>query len=119
MKNRNLLVFSIFLLTGWGAAAGQARGALLKPIQDTFLVSKSVLGLTAPVIMLGFMVSVLTIGMIMGRINIRKFLLIGAGLSFISLILLGSSPFFFLLLGFFFVSGILGRINHSIGPTNS
>ncbi len=93
-----------------------ARGALLKPIQDTFLVSKSVLGLTAPVIMLGFMVSVLTIGMIMGRINIRKFLLIGAGLSFISLILLGSSPFFFLLLGFFCVSGISGGLTTALGP---
>jgi MFS family permease len=116
MKNRNLLVLSIFLLTGWGAAVGQARGALLKPIQDTFLVSESVLGLTAPVIMLGFMVSVLTIGMIIGRINIRKFLLIGTGLSFISLILLGSSPFFFLLLGFFFVSGISGGLTTALCP---
>jgi MFS family permease len=116
MKNRNLLVLSIFLLTGWGAAAGQARGALLKPIQDTFLVSESVLGLTASVIMLGFMISVLTIGMIIGRINIRKFLLIGTGLSFISLMLLGSSQSFFLLLGFFFVSGVSGGLTTALCP---
>jgi len=99
-----------------GAAAGQARGALLKPIQDTFSVSKSVLGLIAPATMIGFIVSVLTIGMTTGRINIRKFLLIGAGLSFIFLILLGSSPFFFLLLGFFFVSGISGGLTTALGP---
>ena len=99
-----------------GAAAGQARGPLLKPIQDTFLVSKSVLGLIAPATMIGFIVSVLTIGMTTGRINIRKFLLIGTGLSFIFLILLGSSPFFFLLLGFFFVSGISGGLTTALGP---
>lgn len=116
MKNKNLLLLSIFLLTSWGAAAAQARGALLKPIQDAFLVSKSFLGLVAPAIMFGFMATVLSVGMIIGRINIKRFLVIGAFLSFLSMCLLGLSPIFFLLLGSYFLSGISGGLTTALAP---
>lgn len=115
MRDRDLLVLSIFLFGGLGAVAMQVKGAVLVNIQDTFLVSKSILGLVAPAGTIGFIFSVLTIGMMAGRINIKKFLLIGAGLSFLSLMLVSSSPFFSLLLGFLVIAGVSSGFLTALG----
>lgn len=116
MRDKNLLVLAIFLFVGWGAAAMQARGALLVNIQDTFPVSYSALGLIAPAVTIGFIVSVLTIGVAMGRIDIWKFLLIGTGLSFLSFILVASSSVFPLLLGFFVITGVSSGFLTALSP---
>ena len=100
---------------GLGALAMGVRGALLLSVQNEFQVSNSELGLTAPAVMIGFTTAVLTVGMATGRINIRQFSLLGAGLRFLSLILVGFSPFFFLLLGFFIISGFSGGLLMALG----
>lgn len=53
IRGRNLLVLSIFLFVGWGAAAEQAKGALLVDIQDTFVL-KSILCLITPAVSIEF-----------------------------------------------------------------
>lgn len=118
MRDRSLLLLSIFLFVGLAGVVMQMKGALLPNIQDTFPVSKSILGLVAPASAIGFIVSVLTIGMMTGRINIKKFLLMGAGVSSLSLLLVSSSPFFFLLLVFFRYWGSFRRIRYGVGHTN-
>ncbi len=115
MGDRSLLLLSLFLFVGLAGVVMQVRGALLLNIQDTFPVSKSILGLVAPASAIGFIVSVLTIGMMTGRIDIKKFLLMGAGVSSLSLLLVSSSPFFFLLLVFFVIGGVSGGFVTALG----
>lgn len=120
MDTRKLWTISIFLFVALGAMTFQLRGPLLSHIQKTFSVSKSLLGLVAPAGTAGFMGAVLTTGMITGRIDTRKFFLIGAGVTPIFIFLMGLSPIYFLFLGFLFTRGIASGLFRGVDrPTLS
>ncbi len=84
----------------------QVRGPLLSHFQETFLVSKSLLGLIAPAGSVGFIATVLAMGMASGRVRIKKFLLLGVGIVSIFLIFTGFSTHYYLLLLFLVGTGI-------------
>lgn len=88
----------------------QMRGPLLPSFKETFSVSESFLGLVAPAGSISFLVSILFFGMKTGEINIKKYLWIGIGVNSIFVFLIGSSPTFFILLGFFFGGGVAAGV---------
>ncbi|MFP4589428.1 MAG: MFS transporter [Candidatus Bipolaricaulota bacterium] len=101
---------ALFLYAGMGAMVFQMRGALLVDIKETFSVSESVLGLVTPAGTVGFTIAALTTGMIAGKIPLKKAMLIGVGLTALSTMLIGFSPFYLLFLGTMALRGITAGI---------
>lgn len=91
-----LAVFSYIGL--WGLAV-QLRGPLLKDIQETFSVSTSLLGLVAPAGTVGYAVTAFSMGVFSGRIDLKKFILVGTVLTALTAFLVGLSPVYPVLLG--------------------
>lgn len=100
-------IFSFALLHGLGV---QMRGPLLISFKETFTVSESLLGLVAPASSIGFTFFLFFFGMYSGKLDIKRVLLVGAGLSSIFALLIGVSSSFFLLLFFFVCWGAAGGI---------
>lgn len=110
LDNRKVWTLATFLFGIFEAAVLQTRGALLPSIQQAFSVSESLLGLVAPAGTIGFSISVLTIGMIAGRIDFKRFLLISTGFTSICVFLMGISPFFTIFLLMIFARGVASGI---------
>lgn len=108
--NLKIWTLALFLFASLGAAVLQMRGALLASIQQTFSVSESLLGLIAPAGTVGFSISVLATGMIAGRIDFKKFLLIGVGSTSVCLFLMSGAPSFLMFLVALFGRGIASGI---------
>lgn len=89
---------SVFLYLGLGAAVLQMRGALLPIFQQEFNISESLLGLLAPAGTLGFTSVALLMGLAAGRIEIRKYIQIGAALTAVMTLLIGASGSYYFLL---------------------
>ncbi|WP_244605391.1 MFS transporter [Halorhabdus rudnickae] len=96
--NRKSWLIVIFLFVGLTGAMLQVRGALVPTFETHFQVNKSLLGLITPVGTVGYLVALLGLGSASGRVNIRRFLLIGVALTGLSLLLLGAAPSFLVLL---------------------
>lgn len=92
-------MIAIFLFVGITGATIQARGALVPTFETFFGVSKSQLGLLTPVGTVGYLVAMLTLGSASGRVDVRRFLLLGVALTGVSLLALGAAPGFLVLLG--------------------
>ncbi|WEL18380.1 MULTISPECIES: MFS transporter [unclassified Halorhabdus] len=99
IDNRTYWLIAVFLFVGVSGATIQARGALVPTFEDFFGVTKSTLGLITPVGTVGYLAAMLALGSASGRVDIRRFLLVGVALTGLSLLLIGAAPSFIVLLG--------------------
>lgn len=99
---------SALLYLGLGAVVMQFRGAMLPNFQAEFGVSESLLGLVSPAGTIGFTVVALTTGMVAGRVDIRKFIQVGALLTAITTFLIGLAPLYSLFLAAIVLRGMAG-----------
>ncbi len=98
------------LYLGLGAVVMQMRGALLPNFQEEFGVSESLLGLVSPAGTLGFTVIALMMGMMAGRIDIKRYILIGVILTAITTFLIGLAPAYSLLMVGIVLRGMAGGL---------
>jgi len=101
---------SALLYLGLGAVVMQMRGALLPNFQQEFGVSESLLGLVSPAGTLGFTVVALSMGMVAGRVDIRKYIRLGALLTAITTFLIGLAPAYSLLIVAIVLRGMSGGL---------
>lgn len=119
-NERRLWTLGIFLFAVLSGLGIQMRGALLISFKDTFSVSESLLGLVAPAATAGFVFFLLFTGMRAGRIDVRKYLFVGVGLSILFTFFVGVSFSFPLLLFFLFGRGVAEGIFRGVDrPTLS
>lgn len=97
-RDWTIVLFGFAAITG---IAIQARGALIASFQREFGVSEAYLGLVAPVASAAVLATVLTVGFSAGRIDQRRWLLIGVGGSIIGFLLMAISPIYLIFLGMF------------------
>jgi fucose permease len=95
---------------GLSTVAMQMRGPLLPDIRETFSISESLLGLVAPAGTGAFLVPLLTVGMMAGRINIKRFLLTGTAFTVVSTFMMGLSSSYSMFLTFLLASGLSSGI---------
>lgn len=108
IENREQWTISALLYLGLGAVVMQFRGAMLPNFQAEFGVSESLLGLVSPAGTIGFTVVALTTGMAAGRVDIRKFIQVGALLTAVTTFLIGLAPFYSLFLAAIVLRGMAG-----------
>lgn len=101
---------SALLYLGLGAVVMQFRGAMLPNFQVEFGVSESLLGLVSPAGTMGFTVIALTMGLVAGRVYIKKFIQIGVILTAATTFFIGSAPFYSLFLVAIVLRGMAGGI---------
>lgn len=95
---RRRLVGAIFLFVFFDAMALQARGPLLASFEAEFGVSEGLLGLVAPAGTLGFVLAVLVVGLVAGRVRLRRVLLAGTLTTAGFLVVMGIAPVYWLFL---------------------
>ncbi len=105
MKRRRIWLIAIFLFVMGDGLTLQTRGPLMRSFQAEFLVTEGLLGLVAPAGTVGFVVAVLVIGLLAGRINLKRWTLIGVGLTGVSLLLMSGAPVYWLFLVFLVAQG--------------
>lgn len=115
LEGRDKWALATFLYVGLGGAALQLRGALLPNIQDTFSVSESLLGLIAPIGVLGFTTVALTTGMAAGKIDIKKFMLVGVAATVVTTCLIAFTPLYSLFLAAIALTGLARGILGGLG----
>lgn len=98
MSSRRVWVVAIFLFVMGDAVATQSRGALLESFQSTFGVSEGLLGLVAPAGTVGFVVAIVAVGFVSGRIDLKRTLLIGTAATAICLLVMSAAPVYWLFL---------------------
>lgn len=100
MASRRLWVGAIFLFVLGDALTLQTRGALLASFRSSFGVSEGLLGLVGPAGTVGFVAAVLAVGFVAGRIDLKRGLVVGAGVTAICLLLMSAAPFYWMFLLF-------------------
>lgn len=85
----------------------QMRGALLPSIESTFAVSPGLLGLISTAGTVGFMIAVLSTGLLSGRIDPDRVLLRSVGIVVAAVLLAAVSPLFPIFLVALFVRGVV------------
>lgn len=98
MNSRRVWVVAIFLFVMGDAVATQIRGALLASFQSSFGVSEGLLGLVAPAGTVGFVVAILAVGFVSGRIDLKRVLLVGVAATTVSLLVMSATPVYWLFL---------------------
>lgn len=96
-----VVLFAFVTLSG---LALQVRGPLLSSFQGAFGVTESQLGLIPPAAAVGYLLSLVSVGMSLGRIDPRRYLALGVAGTAVGAILTGLAPTFVLLVAF-----IVGR----------
>ena len=105
-RERLLWTVAIFAFVTTDAVGFQLRGALLPSIEDSFEVSQALLGLVATAGTLGFVASVLVVGLVAGRIDIYRALLGSAAVVAVGAVLTGIAPVFLVFLAALFLRGV-------------
>jgi fucose permease len=105
-SDRRAWLFAVCWFVFLDAIAFQLRGPLLPVLAEEFGASESLLGLVAPASTAGFIVVVLALGAVAGRIRMERAMLAGAVTVFLSLVVLGVSPTYVAFLGALFVRGV-------------
>jgi fucose permease len=108
IESKERWTISALLYLGLGAVVMQFRGAMLPNFQAEFGVSESFLGLVSPAGTIGFTVVALTTGMVAGRVDIRKFIQVGALLTAVTTFLIGLAPLYSLFLAAIVLRGMAG-----------
>ncbi|SNZ17293.1 Predicted arabinose efflux permease, MFS family [Natronoarchaeum philippinense] len=98
MDSRRTWTLTIFLFVVGDAVATQTRGPLLRSFQSSFGVSEALLGLVAPAGTIGFVVAILGVGFVTGRIDLRWTLLAGALATGLALFAMSVAPIYVLFL---------------------
>ncbi|MFB6291174.1 MAG: sugar MFS transporter [Candidatus Bipolaricaulia bacterium] len=110
LDNKKKWTFSALLYLGLGAVVMQMRGAMLPNFQQEFGVSETLLGLVSPAGTLGFTIVALTMGIMAGRVDIRKYILTGALLTALTTFFIGLAPLYILLLVAIVLRGMAGGL---------
>ncbi|MCF7876589.1 MFS transporter, partial [Candidatus Bipolaricaulota bacterium] len=110
LDNKKKWTLSALLYLGLGAVVMQFRGAMLPNFQVEFGVSESLLGLVSPAGTMGFTVIALTMGLVAGRVDIKKFIQIGVILTAATTFFIGLAPFYSLFLAAIVLRGMAGGI---------
>lgn len=105
-RQRRLWAVAIIIFVGIDALGFQMRGALLPSLQDSFTVSTTFLGLVATAGTLGFIASVLGVGLVGGRLNARHVMFASAGVVMASAFGMALAPTFAAYLGILFIRGV-------------
>ncbi|MFB6140909.1 MAG: sugar MFS transporter [Halosimplex sp.] len=105
-RERLLWTAAVFAFVTTDAVGFQLRGALLPSIEESFRVSQALLGLVATAGTLGFVVSVLVVGLVAGRIDIYRALLGSAAVVAVGAALTGLAPVFSIFLAALFLRGV-------------
>ena len=92
---------AIFAFAAIDGMALQARGALLPSFAETFGVTERWLGLITPAGTVGFVLVVVAIGLVAGRLSARRWVLLGIVGTALGFVLLGLAPTFIVLLAMF------------------
>lgn len=79
MRSRRLWLTALFLFVVGDAIVLQTRGPLLRSFEAEFHLSESLLGLVAPAGTIGFLAAVLFFGALAGRLELTRWLVVGAG----------------------------------------
>lgn len=108
IESKERWTISALLYLGLGAVVMQFRGAMLPNFQAEFGVSESFLGLVSPAGTIGFTIVALTTGMVAGRVDIRRFIQVGALLTAVTTFLIGLAPFYSLFLTAIVLRGMAG-----------
>lgn len=98
MTRRRLWLGAAFFFVAGDAMAMQSRGALLSSFEETFGVTESLLGLVAPAGTVGFVLAILVVGLLAGRLDVRVTMLLGAIAMAISLAVTAVAPVYALFL---------------------
>lgn len=110
LDNKKKWTLSALLYLGLGAVVMQFRGAMLPNFQVEFGVSESLLGLVSPAGTMGFTMIALTMGLVAGRVDIKKFIQIGVILTAATTFFIGLAPFYSLFLVAIVLRGMAGGI---------
>lgn len=105
-RERLLWTGALFAFAAIDGLALQARGALFVSFRETFGVSEGQLGLITPAGTVGFVLVVVAAGALAGRIDIRRWLLVGVVGSTAGFLLMGAAPSFAILLAMVFVRSV-------------
>lgn len=95
---RRAWVIALFLFVLGDGLTLQTRGPLLRSFEAEFAVSEALLGLVSPAGTLGFVAAAMVVGMLAGRIDIRRWVLLGIAATGVSLLAMAGAPLFGLLL---------------------
>lgn len=105
VSERRLWTAALFAFVGLSGLTLQARGPLLSSFRAAFGVSEAALGLIAPAAAVGYLAAILTVGMGMGRLDVRRSLLFGVAATAVGTTLAGLAPTFLVLVAF-----VVGRM---------
>jgi MFS family permease len=105
-RRRYLWPVAVIIFVGIDALGFQMRGALLPTLQNSFTISTEVLGLVATAGTLGFVVSVLGVGLVGGRLNAHHVMFASVGVVVVSAFGMALAPTFAVYLGMLFVRGV-------------
>lgn len=104
-RSRQLWTAAIVLFVALSGLGMQMRGALLPELASQWGVGDGVLGLVGPAGTVGYLVTVLAVGAVAGRIDTRRYLLGGLVVISVAVVGMGLAPFFVAYLGFLVVRG--------------
>lgn len=105
MNHRRAWTIAVFLFIFADAIAMQARGPILSSLEATFGVSEAALGLVAPAGTAGFVAAVVAVGLLAGRIRVRRALFLGTVLTGCALVAMAVAPRYAVFLGALLVQG--------------
>ncbi|WP_101295553.1 MFS transporter [Halegenticoccus soli] len=114
MDRRRAWIIAIFLFVFGDAVALQSRGALLASFEAEFGVSEGLLGLVAPAGTVGFVLAVLAAGLLAGRLDARRTMLVGTAGALAGLLLLAGASDYRVLLLALLVQGTAGGVFRGI-----
>ena len=105
-RERRLWTVEIMLFVALSGLGMQMRGALLPTLAEQWGVSDGLLGLVGPAGTVGYVVTVLAVGVVAGRINTRRYILGGLVIILVGVLGMAAAPFFFAFLGFLTLRGL-------------
>jgi fucose permease len=105
MKGRTRWTLAILVFVAVDAVSLQIRGALLPSIGEAFDVGEGALGLVAPAGTVGFLIAVLAVGMVAGRVPIKLSLVGGVACGALFLAGMAVAPSYWPFLLLLFVHG--------------
>jgi len=114
MDQRRYWTAVIFLFVLFEAVTMQIRGPLLASFQSSFGLSEGRLGLIAPAGTIGFLIAILSVGFRTGKINLTRFLVIGAIGSVFSTFFISLAFSFPILLALLLLQGIMAGVFRAI-----
>ncbi|GAB3023641.1 MFS transporter [Natronobiforma cellulositropha] len=105
MRRRTLWLGAAFFFVAGDAMAMQSRGALLSSFEETFGVSESLLGLVAPAGTVGFVLAILIVGLLAGRLRVKLAMALGTLVVIGALVATALAPVYALFLLALFAQG--------------